>query len=179
MIATHITKYFPYVSGFGRTNRRTVPQALALQIQAVSTLPFQNLKFHNQLLGVRGNMSLTVFSQALLVMLCWGVRREKGPCHCNPSAVRGRDGIEVEMEEPRLDLDFGPVLTHRCLRHEHPPNSCRKPPTLYYFPCLLGSNQSTHHRRAWPGKSWLSRQAGLRCLKTEYPLTSVKISRLQ
>lgn len=53
---------------------------------------------------------LTVLSQALVVIWCWGVRREKGPRRCDPSAVVARDRT-TQMEESRLDLDFGPILT--------------------------------------------------------------------
>lgn len=40
----------------------------------------------------------------------WEVRREEGPRRCDPSAGVGR-GRTTQMEESRLDLDFGPILS--------------------------------------------------------------------
>lgn len=104
-------------------NCRNIPQALALQIQAVLTLLFKNLDFHSELSGVRKNVSLThSIISGPLVIWCWRLRREKSPCRCDPSAVVGRDRT-TQMEESRLDLDFSP---NHCLRHEPLPNSCGK-----------------------------------------------------
>lgn len=147
-----------------------VPQALALQMQAILSLLFQNLKFHNELFDVRKNVSLTH-------SIISGPRGDLMPG--SKARERSTSLRSVSSRSSRRDYSDGGIQAgsgfwpnpHHCLRCGHLPNSCGKSRILYYFPCLLGRNRSTHRHHAGPGKSWLSRQAGLHCpkLSTRWP----------
>lgn len=102
---------FPMYPALGVRTAGTFPKPWHCRYRPFWPCHFKIWSFTmNYLVWGKTCLLLTVFSQALLVIWCWGVSREKGPCHCDPSAVAGRDRT-TQMEEPRLDLDFGPILT--------------------------------------------------------------------
>lgn len=162
MIIVHITKCFPCVSSPGYKNCRNAPQAPALQIWAILTLSFQNLKFCSELFGVRKktHLLLTVVSGAPGDVMQG--REERGRCH--PSALVAQHRL-TWMKESRLDLDFGPILTFVL------DMGIFQTPGSSFLSLSLGK-QPEHTRPPCPARRGCA-------ANTRYPLTSGEISRLQ